>query len=58
MMAEHTFQLVENFEVVHQFVHLLAPITPRKNCASGPPSWADPLDVGCVADVAGKFDLQ
>ena len=53
-----TFELMEDFEVVNQFVDPFTAITSCKNGACIPPSRADSLDVDCVTDVTSKLDLQ
>ena len=53
-----TFEFMEDFEIVNQLVDLLTAITSRKDCSCIPASGADSLDIGGVADITSKLDLQ
>ena len=52
-----TFQLMEDIEVVNQFVDLFTSITSGEHCSGSPTSGTDPLDIGGVTNVTCEFDL-
>lgn len=52
-----TFQLMEDIEVVNQFVDLFTSITSGEHSSGSPTSGTDPLDIGGVTNITREFDL-